>query len=157
MTIKHRRILFVVEVFVLLLVAANARASTLSLDAVACADGSCSTGTPAASGGDVIPGATGIGAGVVRHQTEPGVTFDAFMNAIGAEDHGVFRGSASVNVFGEAAHRTAKATAPMLKEPIRRCGRLLAEQETLTLNLAGRSAAPAVDPRRRWAARRTHS
>src|SRR5579872_1159697 len=87
---------------ILLLGGINARASTLVLDAVACVDGSCFAGSPAASAGDVIPGATGVGAGVTRHQTEPGAIFDAFMNAVGAEDYGVFRASASVNVFGEA-------------------------------------------------------
>ncbi|HTR38378.1 MAG TPA: PEP-CTERM sorting domain-containing protein [Bryobacteraceae bacterium] len=102
MSTKHRPIMFVVGAFVLFLGAAPARASTLTLGAVACVDGSCLTGTPAASGGDVIPGATGIGVGVVRHQTEPGVDFDAFMNAIGAENYGVFRAGASASVSGEA-------------------------------------------------------
>jgi len=86
----------------LILGGANARAATLTLGAIACAEGGCLEGIPAASGGDVIPGATGIGEGVTRHLTEPGALFDAFMGAAGAEDFGVFHASASVNVFGEA-------------------------------------------------------
>lgn len=102
MSPKHRQVVFVVEALILLLGASKAGADTLVLGAVACVDGSCLAGTPAALGGDVIPGATGIGVGVSRHQTEPGATFDSFMNALGAEDYGVFRASASVNAFGEA-------------------------------------------------------
>lgn len=99
---KHRRVVFVVEVLILLLGASNLGAETLVLGAVACFDDSCGAGTPAASGGAVIPGATGIGVGLTRHVNEPGVIFDVFMNAVGAEDYGVFRASASVNAFGEA-------------------------------------------------------
>lgn len=107
MSTKRRPIIFAIEALVLCLAAANAGASSLTLTAGTCADGDCGIGIPAASGGAVIPGATGIGAAVSRNFTEPGIEFDAMMNAVGAEDYGVFRGSASVNVFGVADSASA--------------------------------------------------
>ena len=102
MSSKYRRAVFVMGAFILVLGTQTVRADMLILGAVACVDGSCLSGTRSASGGDVIPGATGIGVGVTRNQTEPGVTFDASLGAQGAEDYGIFRATASVNVFGEA-------------------------------------------------------